>query len=108
MALTPINGSGRHLTVCSPLLETQERIRAWRKRQTLTVDCELYHLVRLLHEHPGKAVMYALINVTDFPLGDELERQTHAAGGTISIENDESQYPRVQEALRLLVNMVSQ
>ncbi len=91
-----------HATVITPLVETQSRIREMRAKGAMSVDCELYHLVKAVRDSGQPVGIFALLNITDFPLGSEEERS--GAGGGITLENSLDQHRFVEEAMVRVVN----
>jgi hypothetical protein len=95
--LRPAGIPALHGTVFSPLLETRARIQQLYDRGVNSVDCELYHLATL----DKKLGIYALMNITDFPLS---ERETgRPKEGEITTENSDEQYKIVTRALEAIV-----
>ena len=92
---------GRHVSVISPLAETQAEVRRLRKLEVVAVDCELAHVVLAIADLPKPPKLWALINITDFPLASDHEKAI--AEGGISLENSGRQYRAVESALRVLV-----
>lgn len=86
-----------HCSVATPLVETQALVRKMKERNTGTVDCELYYIVKAAGKMSNPINVFALINVTDFPLsGDEMEegeKDTY-------LENSSSQSAQVERALK--------
>lgn len=92
----------RHATVPSVLAETQARVNELRARYTLSVDCEQYHIASLLRRRAPGVKIYSLVNITDFPIGAESERQMAGAG--INLENSPEQMKAVETALGAILN----
>ncbi|HEY9069294.1 MAG TPA: hypothetical protein VIV61_03500 [Candidatus Ozemobacteraceae bacterium] len=102
LKLPGIVSYARHATVPTVLAETQQRISELRARRTLSVDCEQYHLASILRRHAPAVILYSLVNITDFPMGDESERAS--AGPGITLENSPDQAKAVEDALTRIVD----
>jgi len=92
----------RHATVPSVLAETQLRINELRRLHTLSVDCEQYYIAKQIRQRAPSILYYSLINITDFPMGDESERQT--AGVGINLENSPEQMKRVEMVVKAVID----
>lgn len=91
----------RHATVPSVLAETQSRVSELRERHTLSVDCEQYYIAKLIRQRAPAVRLYSLVNITDFPIGAESERQM--AGDGINLENSPEQSAAVEAALEAIL-----
>ncbi|MBI2943915.1 MAG: hypothetical protein HYY25_06915 [Candidatus Wallbacteria bacterium] len=89
-----------HVTVWTPLVETQDWARRAKAAGIASVDCELYPLVRAARACSPPLTVYALLNVTDFPRSRG-ERTTDQGG--IDAENSPEQREAVTKALRGIV-----
>lgn len=89
-----------HVTVPTPLVETQDW--AWRAKAAgiASVDCELYPLVRAARACSPPLNLYALLNVTDFPRS---QGEKAMGRGGIDAENSPEQYEAVTKALRAIL-----
>lgn len=82
-----------HVTVISPLVETQEWVRQKRRQGLESVDCELSHLIRAA---APDLKIYALLNITDFPRGSRRE----ISNGEIGLGDERVQGQRIEQALQ--------